>query len=143
MIPDDTPLQQLNITVRLHHFLNRVLEQRMHDKRCAMRRSAWNRCNCNRMYARWPESKTFGEVKDITAEELSHFVGQGIGPKTIKEWENTLEAVAKPDFQLERQREQLRHDIQIAERSIKGFQKAIITQQANLELLKKKLEALG
>lgn len=142
MIPDDTPLQKLNITVRLHHFLNRVLDLRLHDNSCAVHINVWQRCDCGRRYAGWHKSETFGEVKDITVEELNYFAGQGIGPKTIKEWEKTLEAVAKPDFHLERQREQLRHDIQIAERSLKGFQKAIITQQANLKLLKKKLEAL-
>ena len=145
MIPDDTLLIDLKISEGLIAFLRRAVEMRLHAHDCNERVLWYGRCNCNwrTVYRGWMPPTKFGEVKDVTVEELKRFEGRGVGPAKIKQWQELLAAAQNPDFEKERQRKILQHQIDVHERSIKGFEKAIITQHAKIELLKKKMEKLA
>ena len=145
MIADDTRLTDLKISEGLIAFLQEAVEMRYHARDCNQRVSRWACCDCNwrTVYRGWQPPETFGEVKDVTVNELKRFEGVGVGPAKIKQWEELLAAAQNPDFEKERQRKILQHEIDVHERSIKGFEKAIITQHAKIELLKKKMEKLA
>jgi hypothetical protein len=95
------------------------------------------------VFLRYERPKTFGEVKDVTAVDLRGFMGRGVGPSTIKEWEVLLASTQSESAAVQRQRDLLRAEILVHDRSIRGLEKGIETQRQKIVALTEKLEALG
>jgi hypothetical protein len=144
MIPDSTFLSELNMSLRLQQVLYIVVNQRNHYADCRKQSVYDLFCNCESPLRDKDHTPlTFGTVKDVSIEQLSAFIGKGLGPATIKEWGLIIESAGNEDVARERSRELLRKQIKEWQARIKGMRKAIKTNQAKIVALEAELEILG
>jgi hypothetical protein len=118
MIPDDTYLDRLDVSIRLLNSLKNIIA---YDPDFEGRRKM-----------------TFGNAKSIPIEKLGW--RPNVGPATVEEWEMFLKASTSEEAARNWSNEMLRREIARREKALASLKKGLVTQERKLQALKDKLE---
>lgn len=118
MIPDETYLDRLDVSVRLLNSLKNIIA---YDSEFEGRREM-----------------TFGMAKSIPIEKLSW--RSNVGPVTVEEWEIFIKANTSEEAARDWKKLQLRRQIAKYEKALVGYRRGIETQERRLAELRAQLE---
>jgi hypothetical protein len=118
MIPDETYLDRLAVSIRLLDRLKNIIA---YDPEFEGRRQM-----------------TFGTAKSIPIEKLSR--QSNVGPATVEEWDMFIKASTSEEAARNWSNEMLRREIARREKALASLKKGLVTQERNLQVLKDKLE---
>ena len=121
MIPDDTYLDRLDVSIRLLNSLKNIIA---YDSEFEGRREM-----------------TFGTAKSIPIEKLSW--RSNVGPVTVEEWEIFIKANTSEEAARDWKKLQLRRQIAKYEKALVGYRRGVETQEQRLVKLRIQLELLG
>jgi hypothetical protein len=121
MIPDDTYLDRLDVSIRLLNSLKNIIA---YDFEFEGRREM-----------------TFGNAKSIPIEKLGS--RPNVGPATVEEWDIFIKASTSEEAARDWKKLQLRRQIAKYEKALVGYKRGVETQEQRLANLRIQLEILG
>ena len=120
MIPDETYLDRLDMSIRLLNSLKNIIA---YDPEFEGRREM-----------------TFGNAKSIPIERLSR--RPNVGPVTVEEWEMFIKGNTSEEDARNWKKLQLRREIAKYEKALVGYRRGVETQELRLANLRRQLELI-